>query len=75
MKIFKIETTRIVSSAILQDFWVEAADEDEAREKLEYNGFSGYGPYSEGIEEGDEDRLDDEDTVSVEIDSVSEEVQ
>lgn len=75
MKIFKIQTTRIVSSAILQDFWVEAADEDEAREKLEYNGFSGYGPYSDGIEEGDEYGCDDVETVSVEIESVSEENQ
>jgi hypothetical protein len=64
MKIFKIQTTRIVSSAILQDFWVEAADEDEAREKLEDSGFSGF---ADGIEEGDDNWLGDDETSSVEI--------
>ena len=72
MKIFKIQTTRIVNSAISQDFWVEAADEDEDREKLQDSGFSGYSPV-DGIEEGDEDRYDDEQTLSIEIDSVTEE--
>lgn len=72
MKIFKIQTTRIVSSTILQDFWVEATDEDEACEKLEDSGFSGF---ADGIEEGDDNWLGDDETSSVEIDNVSEESQ
>ena len=73
MKIFKIQTTRIVSSSISQDFWVAAADEDEAREKLEDSGFSGYDSSSDGIEEGDQDRYDDEETLGVEIVGITEE--
>ena len=72
MKIFKIQTTRIVSSSISQDFWVAAADEDEAREKLEDSGFSGYA-HLDGIEEGDQDRYDDEETLGVEIVGITEE--
>lgn len=73
MRIFKIQTTRIVNSAISQDFWVEAADEDEAREKLQDSGFSGYDSLSDGIEEGYQDRYDDEETISIEIYGITEE--
>ena len=73
MKIFKIQTTRIVSSSISQDFWVAAADENEAREKLEDSGFSGYDSSSDGIEEGDQDRYDDEETLECLIVGITEE--
>jgi hypothetical protein len=73
MKIFKIQTTRIVSSSISQDFWVAAADEDEAREKLQDSGFSGYDSSSDGIEEGDQDHNEDDETIGIEIVGITEE--
>jgi len=73
MKVFKIVTTRIVQSAISQEFWVEADDQDEAYLKLQDAGFSGYDSDHDGIKEGDEDRFDGEETISVDIDSIEEE--